>query len=1298
MKNFLFPISFVFFTTLQTLSFAAQPWHFPLYLDGGNPCSKRVELKIENTNDYDVDGGQIKIGADVLGIAGTQAKSLRIVGENGRELLFNISNSSDILSESSTVSIPINCPAKSETKLWIYFDNPSAWKLPASIDVKNSSAFDSFEDPQAAETDVPQGWISASTSPLHINLWCKDTARTGSRSLKTVVLEGGEQRWIAFFRRFQVPRGASYKISGWVKGENVAQRAGFYIHQGSPDRGIHKDSNSGTFDWRQVVFQGTLPYEAEYLQFGTVMYSTSGTAWYDDIEFTIEGVVPGISYTVSQAEECEFSIIAAAKSWELDKSLWPSRITCSAVNLADYPSEAALCSIPITRLANGYFDAEDYKILIDGAETPFLLVGEKLLIPVGGVPAKSIKQFNVYLRSGRKNMKFSAVLGQSSSILSDYEIVSQLPSNLDAYEDILNSPANLLKNPSFETPSDWKVSNDGANILAYYSSDDAKFGSRCAQLRFINGSGWFGFRQGIPVQQNKSYVILGWSKAVDEDINGNAYAHLALPDSSFTGFSTKISSSKEWRMFMIDGISNPYPSAELQVHLTSTFGHWQYDGIILAEILPMGPFSHASASDESEDGKSASGELKIWQVPSIVKVFPSTEYSGSSQFRLDMAANEYENLQIALRCGEGKSNICVSATPAFPINPETAATSGLPEQSSVIPEPQIGVVGCVKIDATSNYFNFSDYKSYESCIPPSSLGVMYPDPILPISAFDLKASETSAVHLTFKTPKDIKSGLYSGNIEIRIGGELLTSIPYYINVWDFCLADSAPISAVFDFRTYSGSQYKNYSTRAVAEFLAERKLSPDIVPVDPKIYVDSSGNVSADFSEFEIEAQYYIEELKFPRLYMNGSVKFGWGNPPDNYLGARPYEGNYPYDNVDRYNLSPEFKKRAQQSARLRMDFLRSKGWQDRFLEYICDEPFYSDPKIIAQMNGLCDMLHEAEPDMKIYVSTWYHIPEWDGKIDVWGIGVQGQVDETTLEEISKSSEAITTTDGQMCLDTPYNAIERLLPLFCFKYKISGYEFWGVDWYTWDPLEWGTHSVISQTETPGNVKRTRYPNGDGYILYPGKKYGLDTPIPSVRSEALRDGVEDYEYYAKLEELVLKTKDTQAAETLKKIKEYVSIPNAGGRNSTYIMPDPNEFLELRNAAGAHIDRLVKSLRGDLGYKAWINASMPDLDESSSAASASPMNDGITNLEKFAFGLSPETSASGEDRRILKIKDGMLTLKGRKSANIIPQSSSDMKNWKNISEVEIVPLDSTYNTYKLNLPKGEPQKFYRILIEE
>lgn len=35
-------------------------------------------------------------------------------------------------------------------------------------------------------------------------------------------------------------------------------------------------------------------------------------------------------------------------------------------------------------------------------------------------------------------------------------------------------------------------------------------------------------------------------------------------------------------------------------------------------------------------------------------------------------------------------------------------------------------------------------------------------------------------------------------------------------------------------------------------------------------------------------------------------------------------------------------------------------------------------------------------------------------------------------------------------------------------------------------------------------------NGDGYLVYPGRKYGLTGPIPTVRLEAIRDGQEDYE--------------------------------------------------------------------------------------------------------------------------------------------------------------------------------------------
>ena len=35
--------------------------------------------------------------------------------------------------------------------------------------------------------------------------------------------------------------------------------------------------------------------------------------------------------------------------------------------------------------------------------------------------------------------------------------------------------------------------------------------------------------------------------------------------------------------------------------------------------------------------------------------------------------------------------------------------------------------------------------------------------------------------------------------------------------------------------------------------------------------------------------------------------------------------------------------------------------------------------------------------------------------------------------------------------------------------------------------------------------------GDGSLLYPGKKVGIDGPVGSIRLEALRDGIEDFDY-------------------------------------------------------------------------------------------------------------------------------------------------------------------------------------------
>jgi hypothetical protein len=166
-----------------------------------------------------------------------------------------------------------------------------------------------------------------------------------------------------------------------------------------------------------------------------------------------------------------------------------------------------------------------------------------------------------------------------------------------------------------------------------------------------------------------------------------------------------------------------------------------------------------------------------------------------------------------------------------------------------------------------------------------------------------------------------------------------------------------------------------------------------------------------------------------------------------------------------------------------------------------------------------------------------------------------------------------------MCTDTPYCAVERLLPHYCFRYGADAYEFWGVAWHTYDPFRFGWHSYIHQSDQPGKSYWIRYPNGDGFLIYPGPLVGHDGPVSTVRLEQAREGVEDYEYLYLLRQLVDRAKaaggDTADAErAMKDAAALVWIPNAGGRYSTKMLPEPEKLYAAREAVAAAIERLSR----------------------------------------------------------------------------------------------------------------------------
>ncbi|WJH32958.1 DUF4091 domain-containing protein [Paenibacillus sp. CC-CFT747] len=47
-------------------------------------------------------------------------------------------------------------------------------------------------------------------------------------------------------------------------------------------------------------------------------------------------------------------------------------------------------------------------------------------------------------------------------------------------------------------------------------------------------------------------------------------------------------------------------------------------------------------------------------------------------------------------------------------------------------------------------------------------------------------------------------------------------------------------------------------------------------------------------------------------------------------------------------------------------------------------------------------------------------------------------------------------------------------------------------------------------------------NGDGYLFYPGTQLGIDGPVGTIRLEAIREGMEDYEYLWQLEQHIKET--------------------------------------------------------------------------------------------------------------------------------------------------------------------------------
>ena len=546
--------------------------------------------------------------------------------------------------------------------------------------------------------------------------------------------------------------------------------------------------------------------------------------------------------------------------------------------------------------------------------------------------------------------------------------------------------------------------------------------------------------------------------------------------------------------------------------------------------------------------------VTVWPVSSLIKVFHGDlpPENKSDHVHVYASRNSGKSFQIALRTTR-------------PVKVSIKITPLKNAEGGELPAPDMYRVGYVPVDFPVRYYRTPKVAEYIRYHPERAgsdgWAGWWPDPLIPVEngySFKMKANSTLPVWFDLHIPAGAAPGVYAGHVVIESGSGKIY-MPVQVKVWKLVLPDKRHIPVVYDLRRGPGKNPfgKNMpDEKEWSRYLARFNVSPGML-AEP-VFTYKNGKVRMDTKEFDEMAHLLFDELNNTMMYTPGLFfSVGW------YSGAKPVFGLQPF--------TPEYVKAWKEAYRLFIDHITQKGWRKYFVLYLSDEPRI--PLAFDAIARVSDMAREVAPDIPIYVSAWDYVDEIAGHITAWGIGAQGQFPAYLIKERKAAGDIfIYTTDGQQSLDTPFPATERLMPWFCFKYGVKAFEFWGSTWWTFDPWKYGWHAFVKESGGEEVINPVRYPNGDGYIVYPGNEIGVNGPVPSLRLIAIREGVDDYEIFHALEAYAKKGQ-MDAVEILNKVHELVIVPNRGGMWATSFMPDPEAVSTARIQAGEILDRIM-----------------------------------------------------------------------------------------------------------------------------
>lgn len=542
------------------------------------------------------------------------------------------------------------------------------------------------------------------------------------------------------------------------------------------------------------------------------------------------------------------------------------------------------------------------------------------------------------------------------------------------------------------------------------------------------------------------------------------------------------------------------------------------DRILLALILMAVTATMAAAAEQASVALTAIGSME--------RIGQSDKPFGQPEARIQAARNEWESFQVVV---------------AAPMESITVTAANMAE----LVGPQGARIGGDDVRLFREEYVRVRCSTPRAELPPG----LYADPLVPLLdpttgkpieprrqhqerwgepmktvgydmyaiPFEVFRGQNQPIWVDVHVPKTAPAGQYRGVFRVSTRTGAKAELPVTLTVWDFNLPDAPTHRNHFgEFRGVArlfGVQPNSERFRQIearyCRAMAEHRLCPPVpghlLPaVNPK-----DGSLTIDPERHKQLAKFIAENH-----VADIQISCPFGRLPHSTL-----DPNYK-------TIAPAERAKARRFYADYYQYLEKNGWADRAYVYLLDEP--NTRENYEQVLVLGALVKEAAPKLKRLVveQTYPQAPDWpdiDPAVDIW-CPLWAFIDRDTIaQKIAHGDEVFS-----------YTALVQPAPPYHPRYKeVKGLNppYWHIDRPltvyrvpTWINRQYGITgllywSTVTQVMDPWNNPAFAHPrhyNGGGYLFYPGVPCGIDGPVASIRLKVLRDGMEDYEYFAILE--------------------------------------------------------------------------------------------------------------------------------------------------------------------------------------